>query len=340
MKIAVLFGGTSAERDVSIASGAQVVSALADFGHEVVPVDSVHGVLEGEARERFLSTAVPRVPPGAEELRALRSRTGAVLAHLDVLRRADVVFLALHGGEGEDGTIQALLQMLRIPYTGSGPLGSAVALDKDLSKRLAAAGGVPTAGWMMAPAEPDEAVARLGLPLVVKPNKQGSTVGLSVVRSRDGVEEAVRKAFETDDEVMLESFVPGRELTVGVLGDEALTPGEIVLRGEMFDYESKYQAGGAEEVFPADLTPTQTAKVRELALSTHRLLKLGGYSRVDFRVDDQGRFWLLEANTLPGMTATSLLPQSAAASGIGFSELCDRICRLGIEAHLARQAGG
>jgi D-alanine-D-alanine ligase len=184
-------------------------------------------------------------------------------------------------------------------------------------------------------------VAELGLPVVVKPNRQGSTVGLTVVKRAEDLDAAVAEAFRHDDEVMLERFVAGRELTCGVLGDRALAVGEIIpRRGEIFDYESKYQHGGADEVFPADLPSGVTEAVRDFALRAHRTLKLEGSSRADFRLDGEGNLWCLEVNTLPGMTATSLLPQSAAAAGIPFPELCDRICRLALERRQTRGGGG
>jgi len=212
-------------------------------------------------------------------------------------------------------------------------------MDKDWSKRLFRAAGVPTAEWRMAPIGAAEAEAALGYPIVVKPNKQGSTVGLTIVRSAGELQPAIDEALRHDDEVMLEAFVPGRELTVGILEDRALAVGEIIPQGgaEIFDYASKYQHGGADEIFPAGLTDEQTRTVQDLGLRAHRALKLEGFSRVDFRMDAQGGLWCLEVNTLPGMTATSLLPQSAAAAGIPFPELCDRICRLAVERHRRKQ---
>lgn len=332
MRIAVLFGGTSSERDVSIASGAQVFRALRDAGHEVVAVDTARGLLPPSDEQRFLSSGVAPVPPSEAELSVLARSAGPVaLAGSGDLRDVDVVFLALHGGSGEDGTLQALLDLTGIPYTGSGLRGSANAMDKDVAKHLFRAAGVPTADWLMAPADAAAVEEALGYPVVVKPSKQGSTVGLSVVKRPEDLQAAIEEAFRHDDEVMLERFVAGRELTVGVLEDRALAVGEIVPKNEIFDYESKYQAGGAAETFPADLTPEQTRTVQDLALRAHRALKLEGYSRIDFRMDAEGRFWCLEANTLPGMTVTSLMPQSAAAVGIGFAELCERICRLALE---------
>ena len=191
-------------------------------------------------------------------------------------------------------------------------MSAAAAMDKDLAKRLLVAAKVPTPPWLMAPVDQEAAIRNLGLPLIVKPNKQGSTVGLTVVKSAATLEAAISEAYRHDDEVMLERFVPGREFTVGILGERALAVGEIIPKcSEIFDYESKYQAGGAEEIFPAALSSDQTCSLQELALRVHRALKLRDYSRADFRMDETGRFWCLEANTLPGMTARSLLPQSA-----------------------------
>ncbi|HEV2130954.1 MAG TPA: D-alanine--D-alanine ligase [Longimicrobiaceae bacterium] len=332
MRVAVLFGGTSAERDVSIASGAQVVQALREAGHEVVAVDTARGALGPAEEQRLLSAGVAPVPPEEEQLALIRARAPTALTEAEELRGVDVVFLALHGGTGEDGTLQALLDLAGIPYTGSGHMASANAMDKDISKHLFRAAGVPTPDWMMAPVEAWEVEERLGYPLVVKPNKQGSTVGLTVVKRAEQLEAAIEEAYRHDDEVMLERFVPGRELTVGILDDRPLAVGEIIpKRGEIFDYESKYQEGGADEIFPADLSPEKAREVQELGLRVHRSLKLTGYSRVDFRMDEEGILWCLEVNTLPGMTSTSLLPQSAKAVGIGFAELCDRIVQLAVE---------
>jgi D-alanine-D-alanine ligase len=332
MKIAVLFGGTSSERDVSVASGAQVVRALQDAGHEVIAVDTARGVLGPVEQKRLLTSGVAPVPPDEEALALMRSDTGP-LAQSANLKKVDVVFLALHGGTGEDGTTQAFLDLAGVAYTGSDHFGSANAMDKDVAKRLFRAAGIPTPDWLMAPAEDEEVERAVGYPLVVKPNKQGSTIGLSIVKHARELQSAIALARRHDDEVMLERFIAGRELTVGILDDRALAVGEIFpTQAEVFDYASKYQDGGAEEIFPADLSQGQTVCVQRLALSAHRALKLRHYSRVDFRMDAQGQFWCLEVNTLPGMTANSLLPKSAAAVGISFPELCNRICQLGANA--------
>ena len=203
-------------------------------------------------------------------------------------------------------------------------------MDKDIAKRLFQEAGIPTAKWLMAPATVPEVETRLGWPVVVKPSKQGSTVGLTVVRSPGDLAGAIDEAYRHDDEVMIEAFVPGRELTVGILDGAALAVGEIIPRHEIFDYECKYTPGMSEEIFPADLPAEVAAECGRLGLLAHRALKLGGYSRVDFRLTPSGEACCLEVNTLPGMTATSLLPQSARAVGIGFPELCDRICRSAI----------
>jgi D-alanine-D-alanine ligase len=326
MKIAVLFGGTSEERDVSIASAAQVIPVLRSLGHEVVAVDTAAGRLSPPDERKLLESRVAPAPPSDQSMATLRS--GALTNPATAIdpRAIDVVFLALHGGAGEDGRIQAMLDLAGLRYTGSNHIASAAAMDKDLSKRLFRAAGVPTADWLMAPASADEVVRTLGLPVVVKPNKQGSTVGLTVVRDAAQLAPALELARRYDDEVMIEKFVPGREFTVGILDGRALPVGEIIAPGEVFDYQSKYQVGGAREVFPADLPATEASALQKHALAAHRALKLGAYSRVDFRRDAQGGFWCLEANSLPGMTATSLLPQAARAAGIDFSTLLARIC--------------
>lgn len=327
MKIAVLFGGTSEERDVSIASAAQIIPALRGLGHEVLAVDTATGRLSGSAEQRLLTSGVGPQPPSGSALAGMRQGAPTLVAETADMRDVDVVFLALHGGTGEDGHIQAVLDLAGLAYTGSNHTASATAMDKDLSKRLFRAAGVPTADWRMAPIGPEEIAGALGWPVVVKPNKQGSTVGLSVVRGPDALAAAVALAQRYDDEAMVERFVPGRELTVGVLEGTALPVGEIIVPGEVFDYQAKYQAGGAREVFPADLAPDIAARVQALAVRAHAALKLGSYSRIDFRMDPAGGIWCLEANSLPGMTAASLLPQAARAAGIGFSELVERICK-------------
>ena len=326
MRVAVLMGGRSAEREVSLASGVQVARALREAGHEVTAVDTVEGAVDRNRELELLERGVGSAPPEPEA-----GERAAATELLDVVRLpsvagADVVFPALHGGAGEDGTLQAVLRVAGVRYAGSGPLGCGLAMDKDVSKRLFRQAGVPTADWRMAPVAAGEA-AGLGWPLVVKPASGGSTLGLTVVRSEGELAAAVDRARRFDDEVMLEAFTEGREITVGVLADEPLAVGEIVPEHEIFDYACKYQPELAREIFPADLAEAEARRARELALRVHRALKLSGFSRVDFILDADGEPWCLEANALPGMTSNSLVPQAAAASGIGFPELCDRIVR-------------
>ncbi|MHB8813503.1 MAG: D-alanine--D-alanine ligase family protein [Steroidobacteraceae bacterium] len=337
MKIAVLFGGTSEERDVSIASAAQVIPALRGLGHDVMAVDTVTGRLSGPAEQRLLTSGVGPQPPSGSALAGMKQDAPALAAETADMRDVDVVFLALHGGAGEDGRIQAVLDLAGLPYTGSNHIASATAMDKDLSKRLFRAAGVPTADWRMAPVDAGDIAAALGWPVVVKPNKQGSTVGLSVVRAAGALPAALALARRYDDEVMVERFIAGRELTVGVLEGRALPVGEIIAPGEVFDYQAKYQAGGAREIFPADLPPEVAARVQDAAVRAHAALKLGTYSRIDFRMDPRGGIWCLEANSLPGMTAASLLPQAARAAGISFSELVERICRAALRSSKANE---
>lgn len=326
----MIFGGNSAEREVSIASGAQVFRALKERGHDVVAVDTARGLLGPKEQQELLGARVKSLPPNIDELAVVHSSTSSLTTSPD-LASADVFFLALHGGIGEDGTLQALLDVAGIPYTGSGRMASVFAMDKDASKRLFRASGIPTPDWLMAPVSIKEVSEKLGFPVVVKANKQGSTIGLTVVRETGDLEAAIKEAYRYDDEVMIERFVQGRELTVGVLQDQPLAVGEIIpLKSEIFDYASKYQTGGAKEIFPADLPDNKSAEVQELGLRVHRALKLQDYSRVDFLMDDLRKIWCLEANTLPGLTPTSLLPQSAAALGIPFAELCERICELAL----------
>ena len=332
MKITVLMGGTSSERNVSLASGIRIVQALRGLGHKVTALDPARGVLSTKEEQELSTGKVGTAPPSLESLSKVAE--GAFLPNLTSMKEvkeADVAFLALHGGQGEDGTIQALLDMARVKYTGSGHLSSALAMDKDLSKKLFRSEEVKTADWLMAPATTEQVEGMLGLPVVVKPSKQGSTVGLTLVKKREDLVPAIAEAFKYDDEVMIERFVPGREMTVGVLGDVALPVGEIISKHEIYDYECKYTAGMAREEFPAKLSPEATERVQHQALAAFRALKLKGYARIDFRLTSEGEFYCLEANTLPGMTELSLIPQGAAAMGIGFPELCERIVKLALE---------
>lgn len=347
MKLTVLLGGTSSERDVSLASGLRMATALRRRGHSVRAVDPATGVVDLDALAEGGGVRV--APPSLEELAELRAGGGmaARLLTLPELSDADVVVLGLHGGHGEDGTIQALLDLAGVRYTGSGHLASALAMDKDLSKRLFRAAGVRTADWIMLTgwpeAEPEADVVAaveetIGYPVVVKPSKQGSTVGLTVVRHREQLMGAVIEAFRHDDEVMLERFIPGRELTVGILGGEALPVGEIIPKNEIYDYECKYTPGMAVEEFPARLDPDVAAALQEQARLAFQALKLRGCARIDFRLTADGESYCLEANTLPGMTETSLIPQAAVAAGLTFDDLCERIVTLAMSDAVASAA--
>ncbi|HEX8675119.1 MAG TPA: D-alanine--D-alanine ligase [Longimicrobium sp.] len=325
MKIAVLMGGTSAEREVSLASGLAVVKALRERGHEVRAVDTARGYIPQDQEGGLLPEGVHSAPPtelgSTLELMAL--------ANVPELRDSDVAFLALHGGTGEDGTIQALLETAGVRYTGSGPLGSGIAMDKDISKRLLRDSQVPTLPWRVARApdftyDADTIEDLIGFPLIVKPSKQGSSVGLFVVNDPEELANAVREASQFDTEVMIERYAKGRELTVSVIGDQALPPVEIRPKKGIYDYHSKYTPGMTEYLCPAPLEEELVAQMQAYALRAFRVLKLRGYGRIDFILAKE-QLWCLEANTLPGMTATSLFPKAAAAAGMDFGELCERI---------------
>ncbi len=326
MEIVVLLGGASAERDVSLASGFRITDALRARGHVVRVVDPGSDSSVAELRA---AAKVKRAPPTLEELANFAAASEMKFVRLAELD-ADVVFLALHGGQGEDGTIQAILDAAGLPYTGSGHVGTALAWDKELSKILFRAAGVSTADWLMAPAEAQMVERTLGFPVIVKPSKQGSTVGLSIVRSADDLAQAVAEACRFGDEVMIERYVAGRELTVAVVGDVALPIGEIFPKHEIYDYECKYTVGMAREEFPAKLPDAVARHVQDQAVRAFRALKLSGCARIDFRLDAENVPFCLEANTLPGMTGTSLVPQAAEAAGISFEELCDRIAQLAL----------
>jgi D-alanine-D-alanine ligase len=336
MRVTVLTGGSTHERDVALAGAAQVVAALRATGHTVQVFDTARGPVDRAAEADALPATVGRTPPEADHLAALAAQERTVrFADHDAIREADVVFLVLHGPEGEGGAVQAQLDAVGVPYTGSDPEGSRLAMDKDEAKHRMRAAGIPTPEWIMWPDAPDAtftaaAVDLLGLPLIVKPSKAGSTVGLSVVHHHDDLADAVARARAVDDAVLLERFLPGRELTVGVLDDAALGVGEIVPRHEVFDYECKYTPELTDEIFPADVPAATADHLRALALATHRALGLRDFSRVDFRLDDGGAPQCLEVNTLPGLTAASLLPQSAAVAGIAFPELCGRLVQLAL----------
>ncbi len=325
-RLTVLTGGSTPERDVALAGAAQVVQALRGRGHVVSVVDTVTGPVRPGDEERLLHPDVGREPPTRLELETLASQEDPhALLDLSEIREADLVFLVLHGKQGEGGELQALLDLAGITYTGSGPFGSALAMDKDVTKRLFRQAGIATPQWHMWPLSVQDVA--FAYPVVVKPSKTGSTVGVTLVDSGAGLPEAVELALQFDDEVMIEEYIAGREFTVGILGDQALGAGEIIPQHTLFDYECKYTPGMTDELFPAPVADELADDMRRLALEAHRTLKLRDFSRVDFRMDEQSTLYCLEVNTLPGLTSASLLPQSAAVVGIDFPDLCESICR-------------
>lgn len=322
MQILILLGGESAERDVSWASGLAVARALASRQHKVTGLDPATGeYFKGSWYER--EAPIARTPPQSARTTTPLSRLAESLSD-PAIAAYDVVFIALHGGAGEDGTVQTLLGLIGASYTGSGPLSSGVAMHKDTTKRLLVQAGVPTPDWLYPYRPKDPAWTALGLPLIVKPVAEGSTVGLTLVKQADALEAAVGKAGDA----LLERFIPGRELSVGILDGRALPPVEIVFRHEIFDYECKYTDGLSEYHCPAPLEPEVSARVCELAGRAFAALGCSGYARIDFRLAQDGTAYCLEANTLPGMTSHSLVPLAARAIGLELPALCETICRL------------
>ena len=333
MRVAVLMGGNSSEREISLRTGRGIAQALRALGHQVAAVDAADGRLlpAGEEEKAAL--------PGA----ALQPMIGTALARPETLRDAEVVFIALHGGAGEDGTLQALLDLAGKPYTGSGVLASALAMNKAMSKRIFEREGIPTPRWQLLPADsPAGAVdvaAVGGFPLVVKPNEEGSTVGLSIVRSADELEPALRLAADYGAETMIEEYIEGRELTVAVLGDEALPVVEILPKSGFYDYTAKYTAGMSEYFCPADLPEPLAARVRDLGLRASRVLDCRGVTRTDFRLGADQVPQCLEVNTIPGMTPLSLVPMAAKARGMSYDQLVGRMLELALEESRRRRRG-
>jgi D-alanine-D-alanine ligase len=345
VKITVLLGGSSEERDVSLSSGSAVARALRAAGHEVLSWDTLQGPLTGEQEREILDRGIGQAPPVDVERDIVeRGDLGPMLGAVEV-RGTDLFFPLLHGGAGEDGRLQTLLELGGVPYVGSDRVGCLLAMDKDVSKSLFRDSGIPTPDWVALDTGVvgvDGAVDaagghadRLGYPLIVKPPSGGSTVGLSLVHDPSELEPAVRSAAALEARVLLEVYVVGRELTVGILDQEALAVGEIIPEHELFDYECKYQPGLAQEIFPADVPGEVEALVQQVGLAVHRTLRLADFSRVDFILDGEGTPWVLEANTLPGMSPSSLFPKSGRAAGYPFPDLCDRIAKVA----LARNSG-
>lgn len=332
MKIAVLLGGTSAERDVSITTGMAIARALKASGHTVEALDCAYGDRQIDF-ESSATSVIKATPPDIEQEKAALDRNIFKTVDYLIAQKFDIAFIALHGGYGENGQLQAVLELSRIPYTGSNSLASTIGMDKHLSKIMFLSAGVPTAPWYHTrrgqPLERSE-VEKLGLPLVVKPNAQGSTVGLSIIKNWDELDAALATAYRYSDSVLLEQFVPGRELTVTVLGDEVLPVVEIIPESGFYDYESKYQSGRTRYVTPAELPEDLTAEIQAATLRGFRAIGCSGYARIDFRLREDRQYFCLEVNTLPGMTPTSLVPKAAKARGIEFPELMERIIKMGL----------
>ena len=328
MKIVVLMGGTSDEREVSLSSGAGIARALRQVGHEVVAVDTVRGALSAGEEEALLASGLDPDPPSPQELALLDPGQAVAIARQPDYADVDLFFVALHGGSGEDGTIQALLDAAGVTYTGSDRLGCSLAMDKEVTKRLLRHAGILTPDWVTEPRDADQVERALGLPVIVKAASGGSSLRLILAHDRAELDAALVESRAWDDLVLFERYHAGRELTVGVLGDRALPVGEIIPQHEIFDYECKYQPGLAEEIFPADIPDELAKRLQRLALQAHRALRLRDFSRIDFIVDAEGLPWCLEANAVPGMTPNSLLPKAARAAGISFPQLCDRLVGL------------
>ena len=287
-RVAVVFGGPSPEREVSLASGKAVLDALLDSGVDAIPVDGIPALIEASQTDRI-----------------------------------DRVFNIMHGAGGEDGQLAGVLDALEIPYTGSGVLASALSMDKVITKELWQYHGLPTADFMRITSDDlDRAVARLGLPLVVKPVASGSSVGVSVVRESGAMRAAFDMARETDAQVMAEAFVGGGEYTVGIVGSRTLPAVRIRPAGEFYDYHAKYVDDATGYDCPAGLSADEEHQLGVWARDAFDVLRMTGWGRVDFLRDANGAFWLLEANTTPGMTSHSLVPKAAAYLGTSFPQLC------------------
>lgn len=340
MKIVVLAGGTSTERDVSIVSGTMVCKALREKGHQAILMDVFFGLKQipeplfpekydvEEAAEGIKShnDSLP------EEIKVRREFFGPHV--IEICQKADVVFMALHGANGEDGKVQAAFDLFGIPYTGTGYLSSAVSMDKGLTKQFFETHGVPTPkGISLLKNQTSVSLQECDLefPVVVKPCCGGSSVGVSIADNQEEYEAALQAAFGYEDALIVEEYVKGREFSVGVVGGEAYPIIEIAPIEGFYDYTNKYKAGSTIETCPARLTEEQTRQMQEYAVLGAKALGIEGYCRLDFMMRGDGRMYCLEANTLPGMTPTSLLPQEAQAIGIDYSSLCEELIRLSLK---------
>jgi len=344
LNIIVLAGGLSPERNVSLTSGSLISEALRRKGHNVILIDLYEGIpsLPEDISELFSSTAtlsdsVSRALPCLDELiKKNGGRTEPIGPNvIKLCRMADVTFLALHGAMGENGQLQALLDMENIKYTGSGYIGSLLAMDKDVAKKMLIQDGILTPDWIRydaeAPVDIKDIISKIGFPCVVKPCSCGSSVGVSLVDTEEELKNAIDLAKKYERFMLIEKRILGRELSQGYVDGQVLPPVEIIPKHGFYDYENKYQAGATEEICPAPLTEGELEQVSCATKLGFDALRLGGYARFDYILDKDGRAWCLEANTLPGMTPTSLLPQEAAAVGIGYDELCEKLAMMALK---------
>lgn len=338
MKIVVLAGGLSPERDVSLSSGSLIANALREKGHRVLLLDVYEGISANESNFENLfednsgcpySYAVPELEPDLNELKARNNNGDALIGRnvLNICQLADVVFIGLHGAMGENGQIQAVFDVMGIKYTGTGYIGSLLAMDKDLTKKLLRQAAIPTAEWLIYNdlISVQHVIEHIGLPCVVKPCSAGSSVGVSIAKDVEELKTAITTAKRIEASILIEKMIAGREFSVGILNGRALPVIEIIPKEGFYNYKNKYQSGLTNEVCPANLPEQDAVRIQSAALKIHDILRLGTYSRIDFIQDVSGEIICLEANTLPGMTPTSLIPQEALAEGISYEELCNQI---------------
>lgn len=340
MKIVVLAGGISTERDVSLSSGSMIYKAMRTNGHQAILLDVYLGY-EGDCSDIFewdvdwtaKIGGISEKNPDPEKIKALRKDGGKSFFGPNVLKiceSADCVFLALHGANGEDGKVQACFELLGIPYTGTDFVSSAMAMDKGITKDIFKAYHIPTpAGIRLKKGETEQ--ERVPFPCIVKASCGGSSVGVCIARNEEEYKEAKEEAFRYGDEVIIEQYIEGREFSVGVMDGKALPVIEIAPKAGFYDYKNKYQAGSTVETCPAELPEEKAAELQGIAELVFQALRLKNYARMDFRMNHEGKVFCLEANTLPGMTPVSLLPQEAAAVGIDFPALCEMILQKGLE---------
>lgn len=341
MNIVVLCGGISMERDVSITGGTLIAQALRETGHRVVLIDSFFGYngSYNKPEDVFLTEQkietilVGEAEPDLEAVKKSRRQANDSLLGdnvLDICAAADITFFALHGEEGENGKLQATFDVHGIKYTGSGYLGSALAMNKTVTKELLEQNGIKTPAGITVYAG-RAPYADVGFPCVVKPCSGGSSVGTSIVHCREEYDEALKLAFKYESAVIVEQFIKGRELTCGVIDGVAMPIIEIIPKDGFYDYKNKYQAGLTTELCPAPISEELTARVKQLSEAVNDALLIDSYCRVDFLLDDKGELYCLEANTLPGMTPTSLVPQMAQAEGMSYGELCEKLIKVSMK---------